>query len=348
MRFFKSKIDDFENARHDFSRKYTFIIAPNTYGKTIKFSISAFWLKNWVLICALFAVSFALLLVSYISLLAGYTKSKEDLATLQAINKEQQLQLYDMSELSTELEDKLVYLDLLETKINTLLDEAIGTEKNLSEEDKLLIAEIDAKLIEINAKLTATTAVGGSGANPNYYIAGARIDTFDATAQVAAIKAEFVNIEASLSEDGERYQELHDTVEAIEIFSRVPDQNPLLGQKYRISSTFGYRSNPRPAFHRGIDLSGKYGTPIKAAAHGIVTYSGWFGEYGYCVIVDHQNGFQTLYGHMSKTNCSVGDEVTKADVIGYMGSTGYSTGTHLHFEILLNGVRVNPKKYITF
>ena len=186
LNLFKNNVDDFENARHDFTRSYTFIIAPNSYGKTRKFTISAFWLKNWVLLMTAFVASFVILLISYIGLAANYAKSKVDLATLQAINKEQQMQLYDMSELSTELENKLVYLDLLQTKIQTLLDDAISsTDTHLSEDEKLLMAEIDTKLNEMK-EAQNKTAIGGS-ANNNYYVSTANIKAFDATIEVSAI-----------------------------------------------------------------------------------------------------------------------------------------------------------------
>ncbi|MBR5995314.1 MAG: M23 family metallopeptidase [Eubacteriaceae bacterium] len=347
LNLFKNNVDDFENARHDFTRSYTFIIAPNSYGKTRKFTISAFWLKNWVLLMTAFVASFVILLISYIGLAANYAKSKVDLATLQAINKEQQMQLYDMSELSTELENKLVYLDLLQTKIQTLLDDAISsTDTHLSEDEKLLMAEIDTKLNEMK-EAQNKTAIGGS-ANNNYYVSTANIKAFDATIEVSAIKKQLEGIEASLNAEGDEYQVLNETVETIELYSRIPEANPLQGQKYSISSYFGYRTFPSPEFHKGVDLSCASGTPIKPAARGIVIYSGWRGSYGNCVIIDHQNGYQTLYAHMRATNCKVGQDVNRGTIIGFVGTTGYSTGNHLHFEVIVNGVRQNPMNFVDF
>lgn len=96
--------------------------------------------------------------------------------------------------------------------------------------------------------------------------------------------------------------------------------------------------------HRGIDISGHaiYGTPITAASGGIVTHSGWMGSYGYCVFIDHGDGFSTRYAHACELSCQKGDTVLPGQTIAYVGSTGYSTGPHLHFEVLYNGVLQDP------
>lgn len=114
-----------------------------------------------------------------------------------------------------------------------------------------------------------------------------------------------------------------------------------------ITSRYGVvESNVRNHAHGGLDIAAPYGRNIKAAADGIVSYSGWMGGYGYLIIIDHANGVQTYYGHCSKLYASVGDEVKAGDVISAVGSTGNSTGNHLHLEIRLNGSTVNPQKYI--
>lgn len=113
-----------------------------------------------------------------------------------------------------------------------------------------------------------------------------------------------------------------------------------------ITSRFGANESIRDHSHRGIDIGAPNGTDIKAAADGTVTYSGWMGGYGYLVIITHENGIQTYYGHCSKLYVSVGEEVEAGDVIGAVGSTGYSTGNHLHFEIRKNGSQINPQRYV--
>lgn len=116
-----------------------------------------------------------------------------------------------------------------------------------------------------------------------------------------------------------------------------------------LSSYFGMRTDPftgRRAFHSGMDFAGKMGSDVIAVAAGVVTYAGKRSGYGNLVEIDHGNGYATRYGHNSKILVSVGQTVKKGQVIAKMGSTGRSTGPHVHFEVLINGHAVNPKKYI--
>lgn len=120
-----------------------------------------------------------------------------------------------------------------------------------------------------------------------------------------------------------------------------------------ITSPFGYRTHPifkTRIYHAGIDIGGPNGGPIRASNAGKVIYSGWYGGYGKVVILDHGNyngrATTTLYGHMSNYIVSAGEVVKKGQVVGYEGSTGYSTGPHCHFEVRVNGKPQNPLNYI--
>lgn len=115
-----------------------------------------------------------------------------------------------------------------------------------------------------------------------------------------------------------------------------------------ITSRYGQRegSSIVSSNHKGIDIGASYGTTIVAAADGEVTYSGWMGGYGNLIIITHDNGITTYYGHCSKLYANVGDVVKAGDKIAAVGSTGNSTGNHLHFEIRKNGEQINPQKYI--
>jgi murein DD-endopeptidase MepM/ murein hydrolase activator NlpD len=116
-----------------------------------------------------------------------------------------------------------------------------------------------------------------------------------------------------------------------------------------ISSYFGRRSDPftgHLAHHQGIDFAGTLGSPIKAVADGVVSWSGNRNGYGNLVEINHGNGLTTRYGHNSKNLVAVGDRVVRGQVIALMGSTGRSTGSHLHFEVLQDGRSQNPMAYI--
>lgn len=115
-----------------------------------------------------------------------------------------------------------------------------------------------------------------------------------------------------------------------------------------VSSPYGSRKHPvlrRYIFHEGVDLQGKTGDEVWAAKDGVVTHAGWMSGYGKLIIIDHGNGYTTRYGHLSSINVSVGASVSSGDLIGEVGSTGRSTGPHLHFEIRKNGRTVDPMKY---
>lgn len=117
----------------------------------------------------------------------------------------------------------------------------------------------------------------------------------------------------------------------------------------QITSVFGYRKDPinnKPSFHTGIDIEGESTDVIYATADGVITETGFTSDQGNHILIDHGNSFKTAYLHLSKISVSVGQKVVKGQKIGLMGSTGRSTGTHLHYEVLLDGVSVNPKPYL--
>jgi murein DD-endopeptidase MepM/ murein hydrolase activator NlpD len=116
-----------------------------------------------------------------------------------------------------------------------------------------------------------------------------------------------------------------------------------------ITSPFGYRRNPFGGgmeFHQGLDIAAPMGTTITAAASGTVISAGWYGGYGNYILIDHGGGMATGYGHCSQIFVSVGQQVQKGQAIGAVGSTGASTGPHLHFEVRINGKPVDPAAYL--
>lgn len=129
--------------------------------------------------------------------------------------------------------------------------------------------------------------------------------------------------------------------------SGTPSEWPTLST--RLTSNFGYRTDPftgRAAFHAGIDIAGKIGDPIYAAAAGKVVTATRDGSHGKYIVIEHPGGLQTWYMHLSDIDVSVGDEVKKGDSIGNLGNTGRSTGPHLHFEIVKGGKAVDPMPYL--
>ena len=132
----------------------------------------------------------------------------------------------------------------------------------------------------------------------------------------------------------------------IKEFKTVPIGYPTYG---RITSPFGLRINPvtgRPEFHLGVDIANRWGTPVRTPADGRVVKAGYCGLMGRCVEIDHGNGIETYYGHLSKILVHRGEKVKRGEIIGLMGSSGRSTGPHLHYAIRFRGKIVNPKIFL--
>lgn len=130
------------------------------------------------------------------------------------------------------------------------------------------------------------------------------------------------------------------------IWDYTPTIKPTGGN---IVSGFGWRKNPLTGgvhFHKGIDITTPFGTPIVAPADGTVTLASVKTGYGYCVRLEHKYGFQTLFAHCSKILVEEGQEVERGDIIAQVGSSGWSLGPHLHYEVRINGVQVDPAEYI--
>ena len=128
----------------------------------------------------------------------------------------------------------------------------------------------------------------------------------------------------------------------------VPSINPVEIMKF--SSGYGYRSAPTRGAsrnHKGIDIPGPVGTPIYATADGMIGRAQWVSGYGKFVEINHGNAVQTRYGHLSAMNVAPGQRIRKGDVLGYMGSTGRSTGSHLHYEVRIAGEAINPTAFLS-
>ena len=132
-----------------------------------------------------------------------------------------------------------------------------------------------------------------------------------------------------------------------ETMKNLPVGSPLEG---KINSGFGYRKDPFRSsigFHSGVDIDAKFGDPVVATADGVVEKTGWEGSYGKTVVIRHEDGFETIYGHLSRISVEEGQKVTVGEEIGKAGNTGRSTGTHLHYEVLKDGKRVNPSNFLS-
>lgn len=162
----------------------------------------------------------------------------------------------------------------------------------------------------------------------------------DLDTELKAIKTKIVRAEKEVAIKDSLYQKA---------VNAIPNIAPVQG-KFSISSAFGYRSHPiyrRIIHHDGIDLACPKGTPVLASASGIVEQAGWVKGYGNFIKIRHENGYVTVYGHLSSITVRKGEHVDKETIIGNVGNTGKSTGMHLHYEIVKNGKKINPESYLS-
>ena len=244
--------------------------------------------------------------------------------------------------------DRLADIDAVMDYDNQIMDELIATREELERlqaelesaraDEQAVKEEQEAKKAEQQAKVAEAEKVLEE-LNRNVAEVNRLLDEEDAAA--AAIQADIVRKQAEL--EAQRQQN------GTTIVSESGYMWPLPGW-YRISSPFGYRINPvsgRAQNHGGIDIPANGGTPILAAKSGQVITSvygsGSYWSYGNYVVIDHGNGNSTLYAHMSSRAVSEGQMVKQGQVIGYVGTTGNSTGNHLHLEIRVGGQRVDPE-----
>lgn len=177
-----------------------------------------------------------------------------------------------------------------------------------------------------------------------------KIDTVEETVAVSKLKTENIDVKvAQIEEEAKKAEEAKKKEESSNQTTNnnnkvVVAVRPISGGK--ITSRFGERSSVRSSTHTGLDLAAPTGTTIKAAASGKVTFAGYKGSYGYMIKIECDNGYEMWYAHCSKLYVSAGVRVSAGDKIAAVGSTGNSTGSHLHFEIRKNGKALNPQNYM--
>jgi len=296
---------------------FTLMVIPHSEQNVSEFRFSLSQIKFAIYgLCGSVAVIAAVVLV----LAVGFFSMKENMAELKdlrTINKAQATQLDQLADTTGRLEAKLIEIETLETDVRGML--------NLKKDDRPAVQTSRSQ----DTALPPATAGDKKGLS--------RID-------------EMKNLEAHAEEligAAESYTvSMRQLSKAVAYAKAKEAAKPRISPTYgRFTSGFGYRTNPRTAFHQGIDIANSKGTPIKATADGTVEFAGTRNGYGLTIIINHGFGYKTLYGHTSEMLVKAGEKVKCGQVIAKMGSTGYSTGSHLHYEVLVNGTNVDPQKY---
>lgn len=296
-------------------REYTLMIVPH-HGKdvfSIRIPIKAVKYAAVTLGVCLTIISGAML--SYRNQANIATQEKYELNQLREVNHTQLGQLEELAKATSELQQNMNRLNQLDSDLRRIVNSEDTPDTSRS----------------APARLTNYNGQGGPVVQPK----AAELLNLVKELKMAANEREdsLLNLKESLTAKKERQ-------------AATPSIWPAAGE---VTSRFGWRSSPWGGggdWHPGIDIAGDTGTPIYATADGTVTNSSWFGGYGNMVEINHGNGTVTIYGHNSQNLVSAGQQIKKGQLIAYMGSTGYSTGPHVHYEIRVNGTAVNPSSFL--
>ena len=302
------------------AKSFTVMIIPHGDEEAYSFKLPQ-WCVQWA------GVALIILLVSSVSIVYSLRQTKHQLANYQGLlaeNRQQQEHILFLAKQTTGLQEQVHGIQALDTSIRELMD--IASPQASSTEDlssSLLVAELDNRVQVTSRSLSLSATILRTQQN------------------IEQIKESIPETEDSL-----KYLEKKVQIQRAKDVS-TPSLWPTRGT---ITSGFGYRRSPFGSsreFHSGLDIGASRGTQVYSTAGGVVRMANYNGGYGNVIFVDHGYGFSTVYAHLSKLNVKVGQQVTKGQLIGTVGSTGASTGPHLHYEVRVNGVAVNPTKYLS-
>ncbi|MBI5117073.1 M23 family metallopeptidase [Candidatus Poribacteria bacterium] len=300
-------------------KKWSLMIVPNSPGR----KVYSFNLPLRSLRIAAFVAASLFVLSGVTALYMGHSLHKKRLVRISQLESEIRARDAEL----TQLNRQFAVLEELEEKLRTVA--------GLKPRDR-------SKL-----EMAAGGQGGPDGDTPD--AAPALFDTADAASQP--------DMDYSAQELIGGTLQLKDSfAEVLDAFERqgaklasIPSINPVASQEAWLSSGFGYRDDPingKSRFHEGVDIVAPRGTPIIAPADGVVVYAGWDNGLGRMVVIAHGYGYSTAYGHCDSLLVRRGERVRRGDVVAYIGSTGRSTGPHLHYEVRLNGKLTNPYKFL--
>lgn len=344
-------------------RKYQVIVLSPSHDKQRSFFMRLVWL---LLACILFMV----LAAGNYAFWQYYKATQslpEQLASAQARIESQRTQLLSLAQKAQHIQDDLARVQKFDASLRLMLD--VKTEVpmlvhmdnlgnvNVSEEKDDAQTE-NAKTDDIHGMENVEHAMPISGMQGHDLLRTLEfsdavclgLDTLPLHRQellARKIHAFFNDLATATQLEEVHQQELIVAVRnQQDILAATPSIWPTKG---KLTSPFGWRSSPTSGastFHKGIDIGRNNGAPIVAPASGTVTFAGRQSGYGNCIELRHANGITTFYAHMQNYTVKLGQNVKRNDVLGYVGNTGRSTGPHLHYEVRVNGVPVDPMKYI--
>lgn len=298
-------------------KEYTLMLVPHSGGaiRSIKVPI-----KVVKIIIGIFCVVLLVLGgfgLKFTAVIQTAQAEKAELEALRKTNGDQSRELEELTKATETLQRDMDRLNGLDAEIRRMVN---SSEQSAASRSGVARYQI------------ANSGQGGPNVRPTVQELKNYIENLQQ--QVKEREESLINLRMMLAERNER-------------LNTTPSLWPAEGE---ITSRFGWRSSPfggENDWHPGVDIANSIGTPIVAAAAGQVVYSGWYSGYGKMVQIDHGNGMVTVYAHNSRNIVQEGQYVQKGDLIAYMGSTGLSTGSHVHYEVRVNGTAVNPVKFFS-
>ncbi len=312
-----------EDRKHKF---FTLLLISDEKTRIRKYRIPYNFLRS---IFVVLAIIFAAVVILTTNLFLTRQKLDEKIAELERIEYKMQfkeVELVNLEKKTQEIETKTKILENYLEEIEELdkMVRSITGEGGYAEEVTLYTADLSADI--------------DLAEDPNevyFYIDDQEQELDD----IDALLDELLKVAPELSETlSEGKQDMEDHIYLME---HTPDIWPAWG---RTTSVFNARRWGRR--HKGFDIANSYGVPVMATASGVVIYADWHGGYGRKIIIHHGFGYSTVYAHLNRMNVRVGDEVVKGQNIGEIGNSGRSTGPHLHYEVLLNGIPQNPRDFL--
>jgi murein DD-endopeptidase MepM/ murein hydrolase activator NlpD len=327
------------------NRYWTLVVIPASQEKVKNLKLPC-WILHGILVLSIMAILTGLYFHSSYQSLRADIVILED---LRATNHLQEQEILRLKQQAQEMQQKIHAVEVLDRQVR----EMVGLKNNPSPGPTTQLASRSAQGSGMEERETRRALIA-SGGDMNTTIAReAAMQAEQSSLQseglrdLAQIEHMFVEIKTQTDYQIYNLEKLQEEVAArMHYLEAKPDHWPLEG---RISSRFGMRRSPfgnYREFHDGIDIVGRRGTVITSAGAGTVIFRGWRTGFGLTVIIDHGYGYATLYGHNSSIMVRVGQSVDKGDPIARVGSTGRSTGPHLHFTIFRNGRPIDPMKIL--
>jgi septal ring factor EnvC (AmiA/AmiB activator) len=293
------------------------MILPDETTRVRKYRLPRMVVRGGLILTALFIVGLGYLITDYV----GVKKTVTELERLRMEARQQRQQLVTFAKSIDDIQGEMGRLRQFDMKLRVMAD--------------------------LDGVVYPEQIMGIGGENPDpFNPLEAELSFQDQTMINSMSKGlDRLHTEASIQERS--FQELVEYLEDQKsLLSSTPSIWPVKGW---LTSTFGYRTSPftgRRELHKGLDIATRSNTPIIAPADGLVVFAGREGGFGNMLIVDHGYGIMTRYAHCSSLEAKLGDKIKRGDIVAKVGSTGRSTGPHLHYEVAVNGVSVNPNRYI--